>query len=228
MNILDAGCGTGMVGVSIADLARCLEGVDLSPATLAIAREKHLYTQLHRGDLVSFIKYCGCRYDAIVSAGTLIHFGDLVPVFEAIAASLVSGGLFIFTLFPSDGDRDYAVETNLNVARGGCYSHRPGYVAELAKTHGFSIETFDTEIHEYELQGQNRTPIFGLAVALRRSSVDQTTARLSDARGSGWYRNQFALDGIPNHAATRAPQLKRPTPSVMAICVPKGTDIADK
>src|SRR5262249_53264641 len=48
LDILDAGCGTGLVGSLVADRARVLDGVDLSGAMVARARERGVYRGLHQ------------------------------------------------------------------------------------------------------------------------------------------------------------------------------------
>ena len=165
LDILDAGCGTGLVGTLIAPLANRLEGVDLSSAMLGKAREKNIYAELHQGELVSFMAARPDRYDAITCAATLIHFGDLTSVFAAGAAALKDDGVFVFTLFLKDGD-DFAVAPDTNLARTGCFVHAPGYVARAAQAQGFAVEELQTDIHEHAFD--ESAPVTGLIVTLRR------------------------------------------------------------
>ena len=46
LDVLDAGCGTGLCGPLLAPYARRLIGVDLSEGMLALAKEKHVYDAL--------------------------------------------------------------------------------------------------------------------------------------------------------------------------------------
>ncbi|MFI4939427.1 MAG: class I SAM-dependent DNA methyltransferase [Burkholderiales bacterium] len=164
---MDAGCGSGLVGTLISDLTSRLVGVDMSAAMLEKAAEKGVYAQLCQDDLVSFMTNHSDRYDAVTCAATLIHFGDLAPAFEAAAACLRDGGIFVFTLFPNDGElseQDIIVAANLGYATGGCYAHSSSYVRRIAESTGFSVEILDSVIHEYEFG----KPVMGLIVALRR------------------------------------------------------------
>ncbi len=52
LDILDVGCGTGLVGVLLKEIAATLVGVDTSPEMLARAAAKGVYSALHREDLV--------------------------------------------------------------------------------------------------------------------------------------------------------------------------------
>jgi predicted TPR repeat methyltransferase len=170
LDILDIGCGTGLVGAQIRPLMRSLagrlDGVDLSPAMLEKARDKKIYDRLDQADLVTFMSGHQNSYDAILGAATLIHFGDLQAAFQAAALCLRDNGLFVFTLFSHENDQaDFAVATNDKLAQSGCYAHSAGYVKRLAPECGFSVEALEKAVHEHD-EGSN--PVAGLLVVLRR------------------------------------------------------------
>lgn len=167
IEILDAGCGTGLVGVLVAPRARRLDGVDLSAEMLEKARAKGVYHGLRQGDLVAVLAERPEGYDAVTCAATLIHVRDLRPAFEAAAIALRDGGLLVFTLFPNDDEREgaeVAAGSLRGLGQGGCYVHGRRHVARLAEAAGFTVEILADEIHEYH-KGQ---PAMGLVVALRR------------------------------------------------------------
>jgi len=168
IDILDAGCGTGLVGSLVRDLANILDGVDLSSAMLEKAREKSIYNSLELGDLVSFMNGKPETYDAITCAATLIHFGDLMPAIDAAAVSLRDDGLFVFTLFPNDShepNQEVVIAQNGSLARGGCYAHSQGYLRRLAEANEFVVEVLNLDIHEHH---NKVVPIWCFVVALRR------------------------------------------------------------
>ena len=171
VDVLDAGCGTGLVGGQLGDLTATLSGVDISPAMLAVAQKKQTYAHLFQGDAVAFMKSHPNAYDGIVSAAMLIHFGDLEPIFTAAHGCLRDEGNFIFTLFPASGADcgRYAIAGNTDFARGGCYMHHPEYVRELATACGFELKTLRFETHE--CSGTDRQPVMGLLVNLRKRFV---------------------------------------------------------
>lgn len=69
--ILDAGCGTGLVGVFLHQAGfRHLEGLDYSADMLARAKEKSVYTRLCQGDLTARLDLPDDGYDAVISVGT--------------------------------------------------------------------------------------------------------------------------------------------------------------
>ncbi|MBF0439406.1 MAG: tetratricopeptide repeat protein [Magnetococcales bacterium] len=150
--MLDAGCGTGMVGVLLRDLTTRLDGIDLSVDMLDKAREKGIYDALHQGDLETFMTEHPATYDAIVCAATLIHFGDLTSVFSACAKALRVGGYFVFTVFLHEADPEgSAVVVNPleGFERGGCYAHGKGHVTQAALAAGLAVMQLQTELHEY-------------------------------------------------------------------------------
>jgi predicted TPR repeat methyltransferase len=104
---LDLGCGTGLAGAPLRARVERLEGVDLSAAMLAKARERGLYDALETADIVDYLRRFGAAFDLIVAADALVYCGDLRPVFAATAAALVPDGLFAFTVesFAGDGYR---------------------------------------------------------------------------------------------------------------------------
>jgi len=166
LDILDIGCGTGLVGAAVRASANRLDGVDLSAAMLEKARGKNLYDRLEQADIIAFMSAHKDSYDAIAGAATLIHFGDLQTVFQAAAAALRPSGLFVFTLFANEV-ADFAVAASDRLAQSGCYTHNASYVERLAGTCGFSVVALEKVIHEHDQDG-NSVP--GLLAVLRRAT----------------------------------------------------------
>ena len=69
--ILDAGCGTGLVGQLLYNKGcRNIDGLDYSPEMLAKAKEKKVYQNLDRQDLTQSLDMEDNVYDAVISVGT--------------------------------------------------------------------------------------------------------------------------------------------------------------
>ena len=77
LDVLDAGCGTGLCGPLVAPYARRLVGVDLSEGMLVHAKEKNVYHALMKAELTDYLHDNSEAFDLIVSADTLVYFGDL-------------------------------------------------------------------------------------------------------------------------------------------------------
>jgi predicted TPR repeat methyltransferase len=162
--IVDAGCGTGLVGELLRPQVRHLIGVDMSEPMLAQARQKNIYDSLHRGDLVDYMIDHPRSCDVVVSAATLIHFGKLDGVFEAVARCLRPRGLFVFTVFPNDDEPSAVAIGTLNgLAQNGCFRHGADYIARTAAESGLTVEFLSRAVHEYV----RKAAVPGLVVALR-------------------------------------------------------------
>lgn len=86
--ILDAGCGTGLVGAALSGHGfEVIDGFDLSTAMLGEARAKGLYRDLAKADLTRRLPAEDEAYDAVICVGTLTEghvgpeaFDELVRV----------------------------------------------------------------------------------------------------------------------------------------------------
>ena len=97
--VLDLGCGTGAVGARLAKGAiGRIDGVDLSPAMLALARTTRAYGMLVAADLTRPLPFRDGAYAASVSAGTFTS-GHVGPGAVAACTRVVRpGGLVAWVI----------------------------------------------------------------------------------------------------------------------------------
>lgn len=122
LDVLDAGCGTGLCAQHLRPYARQLVGVDLSPGMLQQARLRGGYDRLQAAELTAWLATQEAAFDVIVSADTLCYFGRLDEVLAAAARSLRPGGLLVFTVEARTEGADHLLEPH------GRYSHTQRYV----------------------------------------------------------------------------------------------------
>ena len=102
--ILDAGCGTGLIGRSVRVLGRAMDGIDISEAMLIEAARTGLYRSLRRVDLgAEEWAVPGTLYDVIVAGDVFNYLGDLAPILGRAARALKPGGLLVFTVEANTG-----------------------------------------------------------------------------------------------------------------------------
>lgn len=135
LDVLDAGCDTGLYGALFRPLARSLDGVDIADGMLRHAREKNIYDELAHGDICEFLAARPFAYDLVLAADVLIYLGDLAPVLAAVMGSLRRGGLFAFTT--ERGDEGYRLTAN------GRFTHGDAYIEAMARDAGFDIAHMD-------------------------------------------------------------------------------------
>src|SRR5262245_45457718 len=156
LDVLDAGCGTGLCGALVAPFARRLLGVDLSEGMLAHAKDKNVYHALIKAELTDYLRDHSEAFDLIVSADALVYFGDLTGVIAALAGALRPNGLVVFTL-------EQAVENSVRVdyrlELHGRYSHGRAYVERLLTSCGLQ-----SKIVQAELRMEAGAPVPGLVI----------------------------------------------------------------
>ena len=154
---LDLGCGTGLSGVALAPLARRLEGLDLSPRMLALARRRGIYAALHQADLLEWLPAHPGAFDLVAAADVLNYLGDLSPALAGIAAALKPGGLAAFSLEAGEG-APFELGATMR------YRHDPRHAEFLAAAAGFGVVARRKAVLRQE-RGQ---PVAGVLVVLRR------------------------------------------------------------
>jgi predicted TPR repeat methyltransferase len=133
LDVLDLGCGTGLVGTALGPLAGSLVGVDLSPRMLEEAARKGCYTALHDADIAPWLAQAGpASFDLVVAADVFIYIGDLQGIFQEVRRLLRPGGLFAFSV-------EICAEADFQLQPTGRYAQSRAYVEGLAAGHGLML-----------------------------------------------------------------------------------------
>ena len=144
LDIVDAGCGTGLCGPGLKPLAGSLTGCDLSVGMLRRAQALDVYDVLHHAELTHYLNTRPGAFDAVISADTLCYFGALAPVLEAAQTSLRAGGWLIFTVEALEDDDGVRLNTN------GRYAHGAAHVRTAAGTAGLQLLELDAVVLRQE------------------------------------------------------------------------------
>lgn len=158
LEILDAGCGTGLCGPLLRSMARRLVGVDLSPGMVDMARPRNVYDELVVGELCAFMFARPGAFDVIVSADTLVYFGALEEAAAAACQCVRPGGVFAFTVERLvDAQEPYRIQPH------GRYAHREDYVRQVLLSAGFAR----VDIKPVVLRRERGEDVHGHLVAAR-------------------------------------------------------------
>ena len=147
-SVLDVGCGTGEHARRLAAEHRYLvDGLDLDPAFVRIARAKHPAGRFHQGDMADF--HLGRRYDALLCLFSSIGY---VRTLEAVQGTLgrfrehlAEGGVVIVEPWFPPGALEPGKKYTRTVEVGGRRVVRTGSTTVEGR---LSRVRFDYEIHE--------------------------------------------------------------------------------
>lgn len=167
IDILDAGCGTGLCGPLVAPYARRLVGMDLSAQMLAKAEPRKVYDELHKAELTAYLAALNQAYDLVISADTLCYFGKLDAAFQAAHGALRENGWLIFTVEtlkpPTDSPAEAGLE-DFHLHPHGRYSHRREYVEATLRAAGFQR----VEAEPVQLRTEGGVPVHGWLVSAQQ------------------------------------------------------------
>ncbi|MEN8190298.1 MAG: class I SAM-dependent methyltransferase [Thermodesulfobacteriota bacterium] len=107
VQLLDAGCGTGLVGECLKELGyKNIDGLDYSHSMLEKAREKRIYDTLVQADLTTSLGIPDNHYDAAICVGTFTcgHVGP--AALHELIRVVKPGGTFCFTVREQAWDED--------------------------------------------------------------------------------------------------------------------------
>jgi ubiquinone/menaquinone biosynthesis C-methylase UbiE len=132
LQILDAGCGTGLVGIEMSKLG-CTDvlGLDISEGMLAVAKNTAVYDDLRTADLTQRLEFEDGKFDAVTCCGTFTH-GHLGPEpLQEFVRVVKDGGVVIVTVLES-------------------FWVKKGFEAEVERLKkGGKVEVVEKEVHDY-------------------------------------------------------------------------------
>ncbi|MBC7285292.1 methyltransferase domain-containing protein [Hoeflea sp.] len=161
--MLDLGCGTGLTGGALEDMADDATGVDLAENMVEIAHEKGLYDTLYVADAVDYLDdNDDDPFDLIAATDVLPYLGDLKPLFAAAAKNALPGALLCFSS-ETLPDEDFEGRS-YTVGRFQRFAHTEAYVREALQAAGFAV----VEVTEITVRHEQGLPIAGHLYLARR------------------------------------------------------------
>ena len=163
LNVLDLGCGTGLLGVCLGRIDGFLIGVDVSTKMIEQAHRHKVYDRFHTVNLLDAVRETpGSIYEVITALDVLIYTGDLSETIPNAQRILLPAGDFYFSCetAPEEGP-DLVLQAN------GRYAHKRSHVQELCRQAGFE----SVEIEDLVLRYEGGEPVQGFVVAARKAAA---------------------------------------------------------
>ena len=159
LDIIDAGCGTGLCGPLLAPWARRLSGVDLSAGMLEQASKRGVYSDLNKREIVCFLNDHPHEFDAMICTDALVYFAGLGAFMAASFTAVRSGGHLLFTVEALDSeDRPHELRSS------GRYAHSLAHIKQTAASAGLDRCNATAVTLRIELG----RPVAGWLITLRR------------------------------------------------------------
>ena len=161
LNVLDLGCGTGLLGVCLGRIQGALVGVDLSEAMTAQAMRHNVYDRFHHVNVLDALAETpDSLYDVIAALDVFIYVGDLTAAIPDAHRILVPGGHLIFSCETAAEDGPQLV-----LRPTGRYAHKRSHVEALCRSAGFA----DLSVEDCDLRLEQGQPLSGFLVVARKA-----------------------------------------------------------
>lgn len=160
LDLLDLGCGTGLLGAYLGRMNGVIVGVDLSSEMINKAHQHHVYAQFNQVNILDALKETQANYyDVITALDVLIYVGDLEPVIPNAHRILTSGGRFIFSCESASKEvKSFSLQDTQR------YVHNEDYVHKLLISVGFK----DIQFEEQSIRLEAGQPVQGFVVTVRK------------------------------------------------------------
>ena len=129
---LDLGCGSGVSASKFQHLASHWTGIDLSLNMLLQADSKKIYNALVESDILSFLREKRPGISLVLLLETLMHFGSIQPLFQALQEALDPGTILVF-------DAWHTTATSPFQTKNLTFAHSMNYCEDTVKSCGWKI-----------------------------------------------------------------------------------------
>ncbi len=163
-DILDLGCGTGLLGACLGPIEGVLVGVDLSKDMLEQASKHGVYDRFHVVNVLDALQATPADlYHVIVALEVLIYVGSLDSVIPNAFRVLLPGGRFVFSCeyFPENerlSEKHYALQNTFR------FTHQLSYVEKLLNLAGF----VEIEVRDLCIRYEAGKPVTGFLVVAKK------------------------------------------------------------
>ncbi len=157
INVLDLGCGTGLVGVCLGRLNGALVGVDISMGMVAqIAKHQGLYDKVHTVNVLDALQATpDALYHVITASDVFSYVGDLSQAIPNALRIVRPDGHFVFSC-----ELALEFEADLVLRPSMRFAHKRSAIEAQCKAAGFD----EVEVFELPLYNDKNGPVQGYIV----------------------------------------------------------------
>ncbi len=162
--MLDMGCGTGLSGGAMRDMADHITGFDLSENMVAMADERDVYDDLYVAEAVAFVaEWDEDPFDLIVATDVLPYLGAVEALFSGVSNCLNGNGVFVFSTetLPSDAFSN----SGYTVGKFQRFAHDKNYIRRALEAEGLEIAV----IKDVTVRHEQGLPVPGHLVLARKT-----------------------------------------------------------
>jgi predicted TPR repeat methyltransferase len=162
INILDLGCGTGLLGAYLGPIQGYFVGVDLSTAMIEKARALGVYQRFHTVDVNDALEATDAEeYEVIVANDVLCYIGDPKRTIRGAHKVVRNGGAFYFTCESAhDDEADFVLQSTER------FKHSKKAIERECRSAGFS----NVVIEEMSLRSEAGEDVLGFLVTAHKSA----------------------------------------------------------
>ncbi len=163
INLLDLGCGTGLLGAALGRINGYFVGVDVSKEMVEQAERRDVYHRLHLVDLGEALAATDANeYEVIVATDVLIYVGKLEQFIADAARVLRPSGALYFSCEAATED-----EGDVFLRSTHRFAHSKHYVQRLCESNGLKL----AEIEDVVVRQEGGQPIHGFMVCALKSQA---------------------------------------------------------
>ncbi len=162
LNVLDLGCGTGLLGVCLGRINGALVGVDVSEKMIEQAARHNVYDRFHAVNLLDALSETpAALYQVIAACDVFIYVGDLSQAIPNAHRILMPGGHLMFSCETAlESEADLVLRPSMR------YAHKRSHIEALCQAAGF----VDVSITDTDLRLENLQPVAGFTVVARKAA----------------------------------------------------------
>ena len=223
--ILDAGCGTGLLGGMLAARGyRNLEGLDLSAGMLREAEKKGCYTALHQQALGETLDLPSAAFDAVIVVGVFVRAHAPSRSLEELVRVTKPGGHIIFTLRPEFHNSTSFKETMDALAESGEWrlvETTPPFSGRFTEFPEVNLQVWVYQRQQFALPEWNATDVAYRSGCCGHQLFEEQAARTPDAAAIIFEERRLTyaeLNRRANQVAHRLIGLGAGPESLIGIC----------